>query len=147
MGKNRATRQNIKLLNSSNIVKITRESEHLLFEIGDETTTDVAEAVAIMMRYDVGNNIWNSHIVINSDSVEPRRSLYWLSGGDNEWMTLENYNKPWQYCDLEFQEEFGFMIISIVKKSKTLGDIRDGFMKYLNLPTLYEFALSREFIR
>lgn len=119
----------------------------LFFEIGSDITTDISEAVAIMMRRNIDESIWNREVSINYEDIEPRRPLYWLSGGDSEWMTFRNYNIPWYECDLDFQEEFGFIIISILKKSKTLGDIRDGFMKYLNLPVLYEFALNRGFIK
>jgi hypothetical protein len=31
-----------------------------------------------------------------------------------------------------------------LKKSKTMNDVRNGFLKYLNLPILYEFALENE---
>ena len=47
-------------------------------------------------------------------------------------------------CSLEYQEEFGLKVISILKKSKTMRDIKNGFLKYLNLPILYEFALEKE---
>ena len=33
------------------------------------------------------------------------------------------------------------------KKSKKLADVRDGFVKYLNLPTLYNFAISRDMVK
>ena len=36
---------------------------------------------------------------------------------------------------------------NIVKKSKTLLDIRNAFVKYLNLPVLYNFAISKNLIR
>ena len=55
----------------------------------------------------------------------------------------ENYKKYWHEVQLEFQEEFGVLIISILKKSKTLKDVRTGFLKYLNLATLYNFAIEK----
>jgi hypothetical protein len=58
---------------------------------------------------------------------------------------MNNYKKAWSEISLDFQEEFGLRIISILKKSKTMRDIRDGFLKYLNLPILYEFALEKNF--
>ena len=61
--------------------------------------------------------------------------------------TLNHYNRPWCDCYLEFQEEFGFLIINIIKKSKKLSDIRNGFMKYLNLPVLYNFAISKNMVK
>ena len=60
---------------------------------------------------------------------------------------LENYKRPWCDCYIDFQEEFGIAEVSMVEKSKTLGEIRRNFIKYLNLPTIYEFALSSEIAR
>lgn len=131
----------------SSFVRINLEiNGQSFFEIGNELTTDIAEAVAIMMRKKIDDSIWSKDFSIDYETIEPRRALYWLTGGDSEWISLHNYKQPWSKCDLDFQEEFGFIIISILKKSKTLGDIRDGFIRYLNLPVLYEFALSRNFV-
>ena len=150
MRKKRFTRpNNIRLLTESNIVRISKEvNGQLFFEIGNEITTDIAEDVSIMMRIpNLDETVWENELPMDFDTVEPRRALYWLSGGDNEWITLQNYDRPWSQCDIEYQEEFGFMVMSILKKSKKLKDIKNGFIKYLNLPTLYEFALSQGYIR
>ena len=149
MGKKRSTKQNVRVITDSNVVRISEEvTGQIFFEIGNDITTDIAEAVAMMMRNSrIDSSLWEKQLNFNLETIAPEKSLYWLSGGDNEWITLQNYNTPWNKCYLEFQEEFGFMIISILKKSKTLGDIRDGFIKYLNLPVLYELALSRNLIR
>jgi hypothetical protein len=150
MGKKRNTKQNnIKLLNEDNIVKINRQPNgENLFEVGNSITTDLAEAVAIMMKTsDSEDSIWKMNITDGIENIEPRKALYWLSGGDYEWITLHNYCKSWSNCEYEYQEEFGYMVMSIIKKAKTYKDIKDGFIRYLNLPTLYEFALSKDFIR
>ena len=148
MGKKRFTKHT-RLISDSNVMKISEEvTGQTFFEIGNEVTTDVAEAVAIMMRNPrIDSSVWDKQLSFNLDSIAPEKSLYWLSGGDNEWVTLQNYNTPWSRCYLEFQEEFGYMVISIIRKSKSLGDIRDGFIKYLNLPVLYELALSKNLTR
>jgi hypothetical protein len=150
MRKKRFTKNNnVRILTESNFVRISEEvNGELFFEIGNEITTDVAEAVSIMMRNpNLDESIWRKELLLDFSTVKPRRSLYWLSGGDNEWVTLQNYNRPWSECDLEYQEEFGHMIMSILKKSKTLEDIKNGFIRYLNLPVLYEFALSQGYIK
>ena len=148
MGKKRFTKHT-RLISDSSVMKISEEvTGQTFFEIGNEVTTDVAEAVAIMMRNPrIDSSVWDKQLSFNLDSIAPEKSLYWLSGGDNEWVTLQNYNTPWSRCYLEFQEEFGYMVISIIRKSKSLGDIRDGFIKYLNLPVLYELALSKNLTR
>ena len=150
MGKKRFNRQNnVRLVNESNFVKINEEvNGQTYFEIDEITTCDVAEAVAIMIRMpNLEKNFWKKQIKYDFSDVEPRKALYWLTGGNDEWIELKNYNISWVECDLDFQEEFGLMVMSILNMSKTLSDVRDGFIKYLNLPVLYEFALSKKFIR
>jgi hypothetical protein len=127
-------------------IKITKSGGELFFEVGKEITTDIAEGVSLMMKFcDKDNKVWNLEITTNNE-ITPEKSLYWLSGGNKEWKSLENYNKSWSQCYLDFQEEFGMLIINIIKKSNKLSDIRDGFSKCLNLPILYEFAISKNII-
>ncbi len=130
--------------------KITKEGGEYFFEIGKETTSDIAEAVAILMRKtDWDNTVWNMEVdkKLIYENLTPEKSLFWLTGGYTEWRTLNHYNKPWCECYLEFQEEFGFIIVNIVKKAKKLSDIRNGFIKYLNLPILYNFAISKDMVK
>lgn len=134
---------------TDNFVKIDKEGDQYYFEIGSDITTDLAEAVAIMMNYKnkESDKFWELQIKdINYYDIKPEQALYWLSGGDYEWKVMNNYKKIWSEVSLDFQEEFGLRIISILKKSKTMRDIRDGFLKYLNLPILYEFALENEIV-
>jgi hypothetical protein len=131
---------------SDNLVKIDKEGDQYYFEIGNDITTDLAEAVAIMMmKYKNNGKFWDLELKnIDYYNITPDKSLYWLSGGDNEWQLMNNYKKSWMECSLEYQEEFGLKVISILKKSKTMRDVKNGFLKYLNLPILYEFALEKE---
>lgn len=146
--KKKANEINGRILFEDNITKIIEElNGSLCFEIGREITTDVAEAVAIMMRNKIKGDIWNMTFKYEFNNISPVKSLYWLSGGDNEWIMLQNYNSNWTECSMIFQEEFGLEILNIIKKSKTLGDIRNKFMKHLNLPVLYEFALSQDLLK
>lgn len=129
--------------------KISIEGNKWFFEIGKELTTDIAEAVSLLIREcDSNDQVWEVEIKdINTEDITPEKSLYWLTGGYKEWKSLENYNRPWCDCYLDFQEEFGFTILTSVNKSKTLGDIRKYFIENLNLPVLYDFALSRNLVR
>ena len=132
------------------ILKVTKEGTDTFFEIGEEMTSDVAEAVSILMRKIEWNDpIWNMEVGkgVICENITPENSLFWLTGGYTEWRTLNHYNRPWRECYLEFQEEFGFIIVNIVKKAKTLSDIRSGFIKYLNLPVLYNFAISKKMVK
>lgn len=120
-----------------------------IYEINEYMTDDVAEAVAIMMRRFRDNDLfWDTRITIDDiTTLTPEKSLYWLTGGDEEWISLKHYNKPWSECYLDFQKEFGFDILKSVKDAKTLRDIKRNFIKYLDLPTLYDFALSKNLVR
>ena len=116
---------------NSNIVRISKEQNEYFFEIGKELTMDVAEAVSMLMRH---KDLWNSPFWdleiknISYHDISPEKSLFWLTGGYSEWRTLEHYNKPWCDCYLEFQEEFGVLIINIIKKS-----IISCFIVYFNV--------------
>jgi hypothetical protein len=129
--------------------KISIEGNEWFFEIGKELTTDIAEAVSLLIREcDSNDQIWEVEIKdINTEDITPEKSLYWLTGGYKEWKSLENYNRPWCDCYLDFQEEFGFTILNSVNRSKTLGDVREYFIENLNLPVLYDFALSKNLVR
>ena len=101
-----------------------------------------------MRKVDWNDGIWDMELEdINIDNITPEKSLFWLTGGYVEWRTLENYNKPWCDCYLDFQEEFGMLIFNIVKRNKKLKEIRNNYYKYLNLPILYDFALSKNMIK
>lgn len=138
-----------KTIFSDGKIKVSKNDFGLFFEVGLEITQDLAEAVAIMMReVDFKNDIWNFEIGdVKVEEIVPEKSLFWLTGGYNEWRSLEHYNRPWCDCYLEFQEEFGFIIINTVRRSKKLFEIRDNFLKYLNLPVLYDFAVSKNLIK
>jgi len=145
MGKRRSTKENlIKVEDSSNFVKFIPSNEQVFFEFDNFVSEDICEVVAIMMnKTEVDNQFWSQKIQKNTVEIEPRKCLYWLTGGDREWIKLSNYLKPWNEAEEEFENEFKFVIKWIVNRSTTLGDIRDNFIKYLNLPILYEFALEQ----
>ena len=131
------------------VVRVTKEEDVYFFEIGNELTSDIAEAVAILMRkVDYNDHIWDLKLEdIDAESITPEKSLFWLTGGYSEWRILENYNKPWCDCYLDFQEEFGMLIFNIVKRTTKIKEIRDNYYKYLNLPILYDFAISKNMIK
>jgi hypothetical protein len=39
------------------------------------------------------------------------------------------------------------LFIKIIKDSKKLSEVRDGFIKYLNLPVIYDFAMSKNLLK
>lgn len=139
-------KENSKLIFSDEYIKISRNEKNYFFELPNGITTDIAEAVSMMMKtLPNKDKIWDLSIE-NETNCDPEKSLYWLTGGTCEWETLNNYRKPWCVCCLDFQKEFGTTIVNIVEKAKRLSDIRDSFNRYLDLPTLYDFALSKSII-
>ena len=80
---------------NNGIVRVTKEEDSYFFEIGNELTSDISEAVALLMRkVDWNDGIWDMELEdINTDNITPEKSLFWLTGGYTEWRTLENYNK------------------------------------------------------
>lgn len=138
-----------KIIYDNNTIIISREGNEWFFEIGKELTTDLGEAVSLLLRNcDTSDPVWKVEIKeIDTNNISPEKSLYWLTGGEREWKTLEHYNRPWCDCYLDFQEEFGLLVMSIINRSKTLDEMRKHFIEYLNLPVLYDFALSKKLLR
>ena len=136
------------LILTDRFVRVTKFDNQYFFEVGKEITSDLGEAVAILMRNNTeDNSIWEMEIGDMDVDIEPSKALFWLTGGYKEWRTLDNYNKPWSECHLDFQEEFGFIVYNSVKRSKKLNDIKKAYLKYLNLPVLYDFAISKNLVR
>jgi hypothetical protein len=78
------------------------------FEIGKELTNRHRRSRFNIISCDSSNQIWNIEIgEISTENITPERSLFWLTGGDKEWRTMEYYNTPWCDCYLDFQTEFG----------------------------------------
>jgi hypothetical protein len=126
---------------------INQTTDGYVFEIGSEITNDLGEGVAILMFYgESDSKIWDLDIQNKNNDVIPAKTLYWLTGGPTEWKMLNNYKIPWCECHLDFQQEFGLLILKIIKNSKKLSDIKEGFTQYTNLPILYDWALSKEII-
>lgn len=148
MRKRRDLIENINFLFKSNVVKITKEqNQELFFEIKNEITSDVAEAVSIMLILNLkSKDIWDIEINKNLN-IDTSKCLYWLSGGNKEWIMLDNYKGTWVDYHSIFQGEFDLIINDIINNAKNLGEIRNGFIKHLNLPIIYEFAIANNLIR
>lgn len=134
---------------NSNRIRINKElNGELFFEIENELTSDLSEAVAMSINFGISDDVFfSTEFNININNVSPDKALYWLTGGDNEWVSKKHYDKSWSEVYLTYQEEYGLSIIEIIEKSKTLRDVRNGFIKHMNLPTLYEFSLKKGFIK
>ena len=124
------------------------ESTNPLLE-EDFKSYDCAESVAALMRLrsvSDDEKLWKMEVGNNKYDVSPSRALYWLSGGNREWESKETYAYEWTEVHSIFEHKFRDLVYEIVENAETLNDIREGFMKKLNLPVLYEFALNNDLI-
>lgn len=129
-GKKRPLKIDIKIINKYTTL-ITEERGQLFFEIGNEFTNDIAEAVALLIEKNIDDpTIWDIGIGTNIE-ISPIKCLYWIMGGDKVWGSTKGKISGWGICGSIFEEEFGDDIISIVKNSITLADVRDAFVKKL----------------
>lgn len=136
------------LIFSDQKTKISKSENEWTFEIGKYVTNDVAEGVSLLMKnFEKNEDIWNIELDSKSIEIQPEKCLFWMTGGELEWNNLNNYKKSWRDCYLDFQQEFGLLIVDIIEKSKKLKDVKDGFEKHLNLPILYDFAIQKNLVR
>ncbi len=140
---------------SNKDVRVFNDNGRLYFEASSPEleeefqSYDYAEGVAALMRLKTVLNderLWNTKIGNNRYDVTPGRALYWLSGGNREWKSNETYGYEWIEIDTIFEHKFRDLVYEIVENAETLNDIKEGFMKNLNLPILYEFALNNDLI-
>ena len=74
--KRRGTLDNTLIYNGKSVI-ITKENQELFFEIQNNITTDLAEAVSIMMKFDIkDDDVWKIEIE-NAKNIDPG-----LKGGD-----------------------------------------------------------------
>jgi hypothetical protein len=130
-------------------VRVSKElNGELFFEIENEITTDLSEAIVIALHKNIKEEeFWKLTFNIDVNKISPDKALYWLSGGDKEWIPKNYYNLNWSEVYLAYQEEFGLTIIDIITDSYTFEDIKRGFIEKLNLSILYEFALEKNIIK
>lgn len=140
-----ATMKPFNILDNEDI-KISKYRDDFLFDINGKITDDVAEAVAIMIYQNIpsDNNAWSTNIKqVDLFEIDPKRSLYWLSGGDIDWSS-NNYRKEWHECVGEFSEKFSETVLEMVQRSNNMFELREKFQKDLNITILYEFALENK---
>lgn len=127
--------------------KLFFESENPIL-CGTFMSNDYAESVAALMRLPKVFNdskLWNIKIT-NKYDISTKNVLYWLTGGNSEWMDKKHYKYDWDEVELIFNHHFEETILDIISRSNTLGDMKRGFMKHLNLPIIYEFSLNNDLI-
>jgi hypothetical protein len=129
-------------------ISIINIGNQIIFEIKEHTTLDLSEAVSLMIKLGIEDTeVWYLPSVLFDADINPEKTLYWLSGGDKEWVLLENYQDSWFNLYHDFCEKWENHIYSIIKNSKNLLDIKLSFEKELNLMVFYDWSISKGFIR
>jgi len=136
-----------KILFNDLTLYISRENnKKLFFNIKKQPyyteTYNTAEAVSILMRNKTWcdiTSIWNIELSTTDKNVYSTAGvLLWASGGHETWNKM---NLDWLDYYNQLDIEYNKSITKIMRKSNTLGDIRNGFIKYLNLDKLYNSIL------
>lgn len=157
MKKNKMTLSNENIIIESSVFNLYKEKNNDLYyfesfhkNLNHFLSIDYLESVSALMKLKELHDfdlLWDIEITDEMrNNIDIKKSLYWLSGGDREWITSKIYNTTWSDSSHLFLEEFEEMIEDINKKCNTLGETRDEFIKYMNLPTLYEFGLKKGII-
>lgn len=135
-------------------INIEVENNKMYFEVINNNdvlhTYDVAEGVAAIMmnKHYIQEDIWNTQLTEkDKKEISSVKALYWLTGGNVEWIESTNYKVNWHEASIIFKKKFGSKITRIVRKANTLGDIVTKFKKEFNLTVLYEFAIKNDLIQ
>lgn len=118
--------------------------------INKETVTcDYSESVAIAMKLpNVFNDkkFWEIKIKEKFENINLENTLYWLTGGDLEWQINKRYKHKWEDVKEIYLYNYSDQLIDVINKARTLGDLKRSFIRFFNLPTLYEFSLKNDII-
>ena len=129
-------------------INIIDESNGLvIYEIGNEITTDFVEAISIMIYDDrlINHDIWN--VMINkSDDYDVEKCLFWLSGGVKTWGS-KFYSVRWSDVYQLYVDNYLNIVFDIIDSSKTFGDIRDRFVKDLSYLEFINFGIKNKYIQ
>jgi hypothetical protein len=147
MKRRRTIIQNEKIIHESENLIISNCGKFTIFEIKQHTTFDLLEAVVLMMRNSIDDKVFNLPIDLFDININPEKSLYWLSGGDSDWVTNETYIDSWHNLYHEFCSEWCNTLHEIVKQSRTLGQLKDALLERLNFMCIYNWCISKGFVK
>lgn len=121
-------------------------------DVGKELhTVDPAEAAAALMRsaYLAGNKeLWHLAVTESDlDLVHTRNVLYWLTGGDREWMFGTNYKVKWDRAADVFEDALADRVLYAVQSCSTLGELRDSLQRNFKLLETYELMLENNWVQ
>ena len=120
-----------------------------LFGYQDLTINEVFEILVWGIKNrDGDDNFWNVKLAaIDKQNARPINIIYWMTGGDKMWKSHNwMWKKEWNDLSLMFVEHFDEKIMGIVKRSKTLGDLRNKLKSKLSSEDFYEMGLTLDLI-
>ena len=96
-------RRNVKmgnLLFESDLIKVSKEANKILYFESNQwqlNTYDVIEGVAALIKMNVPyeDKVWDIQVKEKWNSSADK-ALYWLSGGDKEWLDGKRYKYQWK---------------------------------------------------
>ena len=143
-----------KIIYQSDKLTIANYQNRLCFQIDSKElkeqvmTFDVFEAIAAILRIqDYDRNFWHIKITDKDFEIIPIKAIYWLSGGNDEWCNLDNYNISWSIAAELFEKEFEKGIFEELHKCKTLLDVKKMILNNYNFSNFYEYAISKGFAK
>lgn len=121
-------------------------------DVGKELhTVDPAEAAAALMRstyLQCNKELWSLAIADRDiDLVQARNVLYWLTGGDREWMFGTNYKVKWDRAGDMFEDALADRVLYAVHSCTTLGELRDSLQQNFKLLETYELMLENNWVQ
>ena len=145
-----------KLIYKKGNISVEKTKDGLLFNLNSQVindsyieTTDYLTATAMAMRVnnlESDRKFWNIKLINKYENINLEKTLYWLSGGKNEWNINKVYKHKWEDVKDIFLYKYSDKLLEIIKKSRTLGDLKRGFKRFLNLQEIYEFSLTNNLI-
>lgn len=114
-------------------------------------TDDPVEATAAFMRSRTlmaNAGIWDLPLLEEHlAACDISAVLYWLSGGDREWLFGVNYRVKWHTAEEHIVDEFGEHLLYCVGRARTMRELRDVLAKNFPLSVFYELMLERGWVR
>jgi hypothetical protein len=110
-------------------------------------TLDPVEAVAALLRWPAVENVarlWDIPLAeAHVTHFDAAAAVYWLSGGDREWLHGSHYTVKWRAVRDELEQAYAPRLARALADCYTLGDVRAALLAEFSLLDFYERMLSR----
>lgn len=118
---------------------------NLVNTIDELATDDIFQIIIWAQKYKSINveDLWRMRIT-NEDKINsmPSNLIYYLTGDDKIWKRNLIWKHDWKDMNSIFLEWFELKIKDVVKKSKTLGQLKNKIKNKIGSEDFYEFGLK-----